>query len=245
MVQLVLERAIMHPAFKTSIFAAVFVIGCSGSSLTELGGGGTVPGADAGAENTTGESSSSSSSAVTGIEQTNGACPSRPTRLDGTAAVGEASTKASDCEPTCCSCDEGSGEWLAAACIDGKCASASKACSRTKKEDLCESSSSSSGSSKPPPTLDQQCGKLGFVRPSARTCEDCWSVTCCAQKKWCADTPECSYYLSCRTSCPGAPNGPACMQCDELYPVGATIIDGMVSCLGSSCDADCAQASMP
>jgi len=233
----------MSSASRISFVAVAFVVGCSGASHSELGGGGSAAGADAGAEST--NESSSSSSVATGTEQVNGACPARPERLDGTASAGEACTKASDCEPSCCSCDEGSGEWLAAACLDGKCTSASKACSRTKKEELCEASSSSSGSPKPPPSLDQQCGKLGMVGASARACEDCWSVACCAQKKWCADTPECGDYLSCLSKCPGAPNGPACLQCRDLYPGGATILEGLVSCLGSSCDVECAQASMP
>lgn len=215
-------------------------MGCSGSSVTGLGGGGSAAGTDAGSNTTSGESSS----VDTGTEQVNGACPSRPKRLQGAAAVGDDCTKASDCEPTCCSCDDdGAGDWLAAACVDGKCASATKACSRTKKPALCGSSSTSSGS--PPPSAEPQCGTIGFVGTSAQACEACWSTECCAQKKWCADTPECGAYLSCRATCPGSASGPACMQCRDLYPVGATIIDGMVACLGSSCDAACAQASMP
>ncbi len=230
-------------ALIVSAFVVPFVVGCSGSTLSELGGGGLAPGADAGNETTT----SGSSSAETGVEQVNGACPSRPKRLDGTAAPGDACTSASDCEPTCCSCDEGTNEWLAAACVEGKCTSASKACSKTKKEQLCEGAPSgpTEPKPKPPATLDEQCGYLGFVGATARVCEDCWSTTCCAQKKWCADTPECGAYLSCRLNCPGSPSGAACQQCRDLYPVGATIIDGMVACLGSSCDAACSQASMP
>lgn len=231
----------------TALVVTTLVIGCSGSSSSGLGGGGASPRNDAGAANGSETANTDSSLSKNETEQANGACPSRPKWLDGSAAAGESCEKGSDCEPTCCTCEEGAGEWLAASCVDGKCASASKACSLTRKPKLCGASSSPDEQpSKPaPPSLDQQCGKMGFVGQLAQACEDCWSTTCCAQKKWCADTPECGAYLSCRTTCPGGANSTACQQCREIYPVGATIIDGMVSCLGSSCDAACAYATMP
>jgi hypothetical protein len=124
--------------------------------------------------------------------------------------------------------------------------SAKQACARTKKPALCGGSAPPSDKPDPdPPSLDEQCGKMGFVGALAQACEDCWSATCCTQKKWCTDTPECGAYLSCRLDCPGDANGAACQQCRSLYPVGAAIFDGMVSCLGSSCDAECASATLP
>lgn len=180
-------------------------------------------------------------STATATEHVNGACPRRPQKLKGTAEPGDSCTVAEDCEPACCSCssDGMSGQWLGAACVNGKCASTSQTCSRTKKPALCSSSSPA-----PPQTLDQKCGRIGFVGTDARSCEDRYSTTCCAQKKKCADTPECSAYLACRSTCPGDVSGPACLKCRDYYPLGAALLDNMSSC-SASCGSSCERAYMP
>src|SRR5688572_6753311 len=58
-------------------------------------------------------------------EQENGGCPSAPSELIGSVAAGGACTSYANCKPTCCACGE---SLLAAACVDGKCASAVATC---------------------------------------------------------------------------------------------------------------------
>lgn len=74
-------------------------------------------------------------SSLTSTEQVNNACPAQPAVLTGTVAVGGSCTAAEDCAPTCCSCQDGS-QYLAANCVDGKCAGSSTACPNT--ADTCE-----------------------------------------------------------------------------------------------------------
>lgn len=71
-----------------------------------------------------------------GSEQSNGACPSSPDSLVGTVPAGGACMTADDCQPTCCSCDTGSNQWLGASCVGKKCADAATACNNTKHDDL-------------------------------------------------------------------------------------------------------------
>ena len=66
---------------------------------------------------------------------TSGTCPSAPQQLKGTQAVGADCQDAIECQPTCCSCSNGSpNNWLAVSCRDGKCASAAVACADTKND---------------------------------------------------------------------------------------------------------------
>ncbi len=83
-------------------------------------------------------SSSSSTSKSSQIEQINTSCPSRPGSLTGSAEEGESCSSYSDCKPVCCNCSSGGDSWAAAACINGKCAGSSAACSETSSSATCE-----------------------------------------------------------------------------------------------------------
>lgn len=76
----------------------------------------------------------------------NGGCPSNPEKLIGTKAGGSSCSTFADCKPTCCDCSSGDS-YLAAACIDGVCATGGTACGKVNKSFFCGESSSSSGGS--------------------------------------------------------------------------------------------------
>jgi hypothetical protein len=61
-------------------------------------------------------------------EQINGACPATPIDLKGTKSAGSSCASANDCMPSCCSCSGSQKTYLAAACLDSKCAMMDAAC---------------------------------------------------------------------------------------------------------------------
>jgi hypothetical protein len=92
-------------------FALLIVVGCS--------------------SNSSGESKTKLS------EQENGACPTAPTIVTGTASAGASCGSASDCLPTCCTCTTGTGQWGAAECVNDKCDNTT-ACTDTEQLSFCK-----------------------------------------------------------------------------------------------------------
>jgi hypothetical protein len=86
----------------------------------------------------------SSTRSFKGSEQVNSSCPSTPRRLTGSGSPGATCTTERDCAPTCCSCGSGA-RFLGAACVDGRCASQSTACSLTTEASLCGGPDGSTG----------------------------------------------------------------------------------------------------
>jgi hypothetical protein len=68
--------------------------------------------------------------------QSNGTCPSDPSSLPGSGAVGASCGSYTDCAPVCCTCANGDGNGFAAAeCDDGSCAATSVACADAQESD--------------------------------------------------------------------------------------------------------------
>jgi hypothetical protein len=65
-----------------------------------------------------------------------GTCPTTPTIVVGTVAVGGPCTSASDCAPICCTCTTGTGQWLAADCRNDTCDTVD-ACADTASPNYC------------------------------------------------------------------------------------------------------------
>ena len=70
-------------------------------------------------------------------EQQNGACPSSPSELLGSGAIGTSCTTYADCRASCCTCEVGSLSYVGAACIDGVCADKADSCFRAKSASFC------------------------------------------------------------------------------------------------------------
>jgi hypothetical protein len=66
-----------------------------------------------------------------------GMCPTTPKILTGTAAEGAACKDGTDCAPICCTCTTGSGQWLAAECVNDECKAAT-ACADTAEASFCQ-----------------------------------------------------------------------------------------------------------
>jgi len=71
-----------------------------------------------------------SSDSVNGT-QFNKSCDVPDTDMKGTAAAGASCSTYKDCAASCCTCTTGQGQWMAAACLGGKCADKTTTCSKT------------------------------------------------------------------------------------------------------------------
>ena len=72
-------------------------------------------------------------------EQANGTCPTQPRKLLGTSAAQSSCGTFAECAPSCCGCPSGLDSWLAAACIDGRCADRATVCATTLSATWCSS----------------------------------------------------------------------------------------------------------
>jgi len=163
-------------------------------------------------------------------EQQNGGCPSRPAKLVGHGGAGSRCGSYGDCEPVCCACSAATSRWLAAACVDGVCASTAAVCARTESSFWCgESVSRDSGpdlddGSEDPPTVATEC-----VAGTASSCYGSgkhWTGALC-----CVDGPaEC--VAGTASSCYGSGKHWTGALCCVDGP--ATCVDGTASsCYGS------------
>lgn len=95
----------------------------------------------------------------------------------------------------------------------------------------------------PPPNPTPGCGSFGMVGGGATSCEACYATFCCANKRACANEPECLAYYRCLSTCQGA----TCNACGPNYPIGEVLAQSLASCLSQKgvCVAECDDAYLP
>ncbi len=160
-----------------------FVGACSGGANQGLGSD-----PDAGPGESKADASTTPSNVSSRAEQENDACPSSPENLRGTAGVGAACSTYSDCRPSCCGCDASSGSYLAAACVDGRCADKSDACYFGKSDSFCPGETGGSNDGHPPDGRDSGNDGQGDVGPGGggtTICTDGYGSDCSGtNEKW-------------------------------------------------------------
>src|SRR6185503_17741450 len=97
----------------------------------------------------------------------------------GAKAAGESCDAANECSAVCCTCAGSSVQWLAAACIDGKCADVAGACSEPPSDAFCEEVHRKSTSQS---NSNYRCVPSGGRKKIGEPCsngEEC-AATCCS-----------------------------------------------------------------
>jgi hypothetical protein len=131
---------------------------------------------------------------------------------------------AEDCAPVCCGC--GGPEWLAASCIDNRCAEPEVACSRT-------------GTCSEGVWVDDQgagwtdaCGGLTY---GDEVCDVCMATSCCQAMAACASDAACMGPEPCIATCDDDDCVAACEEASAESPVS----QALDACLATSCGGVC------
>lgn len=176
-------RAFAVAAVAASRCGAGFVGACSGGANQGLGSD-----PDAGPGESKADASTTPSNVSSRAEQENDACPSSPENLRGTSAAGAACSTYADCRPSCCGCAASSGSYLAAACVDGRCADKSDACYFGKSDSFCPGENGGSNDGHPPDKRDSGSDGQGDVGPGGggtTICTDGYGSDCSGtNEKW-------------------------------------------------------------
>ncbi|MGB0679204.1 MAG: hypothetical protein ACPGUV_06040 [Polyangiales bacterium] len=181
------------------------------------------------------------------IEQKNGQCPDDPQVLTGEGEVGDDCGDEKDCKPHCCDC-ESDASWLAAACIQGECASEAAACEETGDPDNVEDPNPQGGlcEMKGSNLVQLACTVANIsTRGFANGCAACIAANCCTPFEACLNKASCIGAVGCLTGCDvfiGRPGDLALCKagCTTLGLIGSqSRLSALNSCVNSSCDREC------